>query len=191
MPAHAHIPTQTHEHTDEDDDSYDESESAAPTPLASSFPVPPAFPTLRSSLSVSANGNSTTTSNLINDHEAQYPLDVNLNTTNGNMNGGDVNERTRPMVTRYHAPGTSDSAHTVTPLHFRGLSLEERIRQLRVLGVGVGVPGGALGEGPMQERGPMANVVPSLVEKESDEESLCSGSYYSARSSFSSERGWS
>jgi len=164
---------------DDDDDFYDESESAAPTPLASSFPVPPAFPTLRPSLSVSvANANSN--SNPINGHEAQHSFDADLN--------ANANERATPMVKRYHAPGTSDSSRsTIAPLHFRGLSLEERIRQLRVLGVDVGVPG-ALGEGAMQERGPMANVVPVPVEKESDDESLCSGSYYSARSSFSSER---
>jgi hypothetical protein len=52
-----------------EDDDY-ESESAAPTPLASSFPVPPAFPTLPSSLGISltnANAKTTLTPNPINE----------------------------------------------------------------------------------------------------------------------------
>ena len=169
---------------EEVEEDYYESESAGPTPLASSFPVPPAFPTLRSSFSTSI-----TNTNLINE--------VHTGNTDANVNTNDnANDHVRPGPTavKYHAPGTGDStrsARTITPLHFRGLNLEERIRQLRVLGVDAGGADTPDGVGRDKERGVKKEAV-AMVEKEKesdDEESLCSEAYYSARSSFSSERG--
>ena len=169
---------------EEVEEDYYESESAGLTPLASSFPVPPAFPTLRSSFSTSI-----TNTNLINE--------VHTGNTDANVNTNDnANDHVRPGPTavKYHAPGTGDStrsARTITPLHFRGLNLEERIRQLRVLGVDAGGADTPDGVGRDKERGVKKEAV-AMVEKEKesdDEESLCSEAYYSARSSFSSERG--
>jgi hypothetical protein len=67
--------------------------------------------------------------------------------------------------------------------------LEERVRQLRELGVGaVAVAAGS--EGLMGEKMKQEKATAAVVRagKESDEESLYSDSFYSARSSFSSVR---
>jgi len=101
--------------------------------------------------------------------------------------------RPGPAAVKYHAPGTGDStrsARTITPLHFQGLNLEERIRQLRVLGVDAG--GADTPDGVGREKERVMKEAAAVAEKEKgsdDEESLCSEAYYSARSSFSSERG--
>lgn len=178
---HMHRPMQLSPEEVEVD--YYESESAGPTPLASSFPVPPAFPTLPSSLAISmTNANAKTTLIPKPISEVQR-VDANMN--------GNLNEHARlgPAAVKYHAPGTGDSTHssrTIMPLqHFQGLSLEERIRQLRVLGVD------AAGEKKMEREGNVDVPAVATAEKEKDsdgDESLCSESYYSARSSFSSER---
>jgi len=176
---------------EEVEDDYYESESAGPTPLASSFPVPPAFPTLRSSLSTSTSlSTSITNTNLITEvHPVAGNTDANVN---ANDNAND-HARPGPAAVKYHAPGTGDStrsARTITPLHFRGLNLEERIRQLRVLEVDAAGADTPDSVGREKERGMKREAV-AVVEKEKesdDEESLCSEAYYSARSSFSSER---